>query len=49
MVFKGYSRISDQVKMTSLAGLVSATGLGLVYGGLMYLGACSAGLFPGRY
>jgi len=46
MVFKGYSRISDQVKMTSLAGLVSATGLGLVYGGLMYLGACSAHLFP---
>jgi branched-chain amino acid:cation transporter, LIVCS family len=47
MVFKGYSRISDQVKMTSLSGLVSATGLGLVYGGLMYLGACSARLFPG--
>ena len=47
MVFKGYSRTSDQVKMTSLAGLVSAVGLGLVYGGLMYLGACSVRLFPG--
>ena len=47
MVFKGYSRTSDQVKMTSLAGLVSAIGLGLVYGGLMYLGACSVRLFPG--
>ena len=46
MVFKGYSRISDQVKMTSLAGLVSAIGLGLVYGGLMYLGASSVRLFP---
>ncbi len=46
MVFKGYSRVSDQVKMTSLSGLVSAAGLGLVYGGLMYLGACSTGLFP---
>jgi len=46
MVFKGYSRISDQVKMTSLAGLISATGLGLVYGGLMYLGATSSQLFP---
>lgn len=47
MVFKGYSRTSDQVKMTSLAGLVSAIGLGLVYGGLMYLGASSVRLFPG--
>ena len=46
MVFKGYSRTSDQVKMTSLAGLVSAIGLGLVYGGLMYLGASSVRLFP---
>ena len=48
MVFKGYKKVSDQVKMTSLAGLVSATGLGLVYGGLMYLGASSARLFPGE-
>jgi LIVCS family branched-chain amino acid:cation transporter len=47
MVFKGYSKTSDQVKMTSLAGLVSAIGLGLVYGGLMYLGASSVQLFPG--
>jgi LIVCS family branched-chain amino acid:cation transporter len=47
MVFKGYKKVSDQVKMTSLAGLVSATGLGLVYGGLMYLGASSMRLFPG--
>src|SRR4030043_501109 len=46
MSFKGYSQTSDQVKMTSLAGLVSAIGLGLVYGGLMYLGASSVRLFP---
>ncbi len=46
LVFKGYSRISDQVKMTSLAGMIAASGLGLVYGGLMYLGACSQLLFP---
>ncbi len=46
LVFKGYSRISDQVKMTSLAGVVAASGLGLVYGGLMYLGACSSNIFP---
>jgi LIVCS family branched-chain amino acid:cation transporter len=48
MVFKGYLRTSDQVKMTSLAGLISAIGLGLVYGGLMYLGASSVRLFPGE-
>jgi len=47
MVFKGYTRTSDQVKMASLSGLVAAIGLGLVYGGLMYLGACSVRLFPG--
>jgi LIVCS family branched-chain amino acid:cation transporter len=47
MVFKGYSRASEQVKMASLAGLIAAVGLGLVYGGLMYLGASSVGLFPG--
>ena len=46
MVFKGYGRTAEQVKMTSLAGLISATGLGLVYGGLMYLGATSVRLFP---
>jgi len=46
MVFKGYSRTSDQVKMASFSGLVAATGLGLVYGGLMYLGAGSVRLFP---
>ncbi|MEW5900274.1 MAG: branched-chain amino acid transport system II carrier protein, partial [Acidobacteriota bacterium] len=46
MIYKGYSRASDQVRMTSLAGLIAASGLGLVYGGLMYLGASSGGLFP---
>jgi len=39
LVFKGYTHVGDQVKMTSFAGLIAATGLGLVYGGLMYLGA----------
>jgi len=46
LVFKGYVRVSDQVRMTSLAGVIAATGLGLVYGGLMYLGAFSSHLFP---
>jgi branched-chain amino acid:cation transporter, LIVCS family len=48
MVFKGYRRTSEQVKMASFAGLVAAIGLGLVYGGLMYLGASSIRLFPGN-
>ena len=45
-MFKGYSRVSDQVRMTSMAGLIAATGLGLVYGGLMYLGATAGSLYP---
>jgi len=46
LVFKGYKKIKDQVKMASLAGLIAALGLGFVYGGLMYLGATSRSLFP---
>jgi len=46
LVFKGYRGVADQVKMTSLAGLIAATGLGLVYGGLMYLGATAGSLYP---
>jgi branched-chain amino acid:cation transporter, LIVCS family len=46
LTFKGYKSTADQVKLTSLAGLIAATGLGLVYGGLMYLGATAAALYP---
>jgi LIVCS family branched-chain amino acid:cation transporter len=46
LVYKGYKKVSDQVRMTSLAGAIAATGLGLVYGGLMYLGATSSTLHP---
>ncbi len=46
LIFKGYKSVSDQVRMTSMAGAIAATGLGLVYGGLMYLGATSGSLFP---
>jgi LIVCS family branched-chain amino acid:cation transporter len=45
LVFKGYKKVSDQVKMTSMAGAIAATGLGLVYGGLMYLGATAGTLY----
>ncbi len=46
LVFKGYSTVSDQVRMTSLAGVIAATGLGLVYGGLMFLGATASSVYP---
>ena len=46
LVFKGYSNVKDQVRMTSLAGIIAAVGLGLVYGGLMYLGATSSSIHP---
>jgi LIVCS family branched-chain amino acid:cation transporter len=45
LVFNGYKKVSDQVKMTSMAGAIAATGLGLVYGGLMYLGATAGTLY----
>ncbi len=45
LIFKGYKNVRDQVKLASFAGLIAATGLGLVYGGLMYLGATSRTLF----
>jgi LIVCS family branched-chain amino acid:cation transporter len=46
LVFKGYANVSEQVKLTSFAGLIAATGLGLVYGGLMYLGATGGSVYP---
>jgi branched-chain amino acid:cation transporter, LIVCS family len=45
LVFKGYTNVRDQVKMTSMAGGIAALGLGLVYGGLMYLGATASSAF----
>jgi LIVCS family branched-chain amino acid:cation transporter len=46
LIFKGYRKVREQVKLASYAGLIAAVGLGLVYGGLMYLGATSRTLFP---
>jgi len=45
LIFKGYKKVKDQVKMASMAGVIAASGLGFVYGGLMYLGATSRSLF----
>ena len=45
LVFKGYTNVREQVKMTSMAGGIAALGLGLVYGGLMYLGATASSAF----
>ncbi|MCT4509269.1 MAG: branched-chain amino acid transport system II carrier protein [Tepidibacter sp.] len=46
LVQKGYTDTKDQIKLTVMAGLVAATGLAIIYGGLMYLGATSSGIFP---
>ncbi len=43
---KGYTDDKEQMKMTIMAGMVSTTCLLLVYGGLTYLGAKYAYLFP---
>ncbi|MBP7570234.1 MAG: branched-chain amino acid transport system II carrier protein [Acidobacteria bacterium] len=46
LVFKGYRSVTDQVRLASLAGVIAAVGLGLVYGGLMYVGATGVTRFP---
>ncbi len=46
LVFKGYDNVRDQIRMTSMAGGIAALGLGLVYGGLMYLGATASTSYP---
>ncbi len=46
LIFKGYTNVKDQVKMTTMAGGIAALGLGLVYGGLMYLGATASSIHP---
>ena len=46
LVIKGYTNVNEQVKMTTKAGGIAALGLGLVYGGLMYLGATASSIHP---
>ena len=41
---KGYTKLNEQLKMTAISGGIAALGLGLVYGGLMYLGSTTVGV-----
>lgn len=45
LVAKGYKTTEDQIKLTCKAGLIAGTGLMLVYGGLLFLGATASGMF----
>ncbi|MCC5910000.1 MAG: branched-chain amino acid transport system II carrier protein [Clostridiaceae bacterium] len=45
IVQKGYTKVEDQIKLTIQAGMIAAVGLGVVYGGLVYLGATASGVF----
>ncbi|SEF95258.1 branched-chain amino acid:cation transporter, LIVCS family [Caloramator fervidus] len=45
VVAKGYTEKRDQIKLTVIAGMIAATGLLLVYGGLMYLGATATTIY----
>lgn len=46
IIAKGYTDQKQQIKLTVLSGIVAASGLLLVYGGLMYLGATAVNIFP---
>lgn len=46
LVVKGYKSKGEQVNITAKAGVVAAICLGLVYGGLVYIGATSKSAFP---
>lgn len=43
---KGYEDKRQQFKLTAKAGILAATGLAIVYGGLLYLGATGSSVFP---
>ena len=46
LIAKGYTEQKQQMKLTVLSGIIAATGLLLVYGGLAYLGATAVNIFP---
>ncbi|WP_026895170.1 branched-chain amino acid transport system II carrier protein [Clostridiisalibacter paucivorans] len=43
---KGIINKKDQFKVVAKTGLIAAIGLGIVYGGLLYLGATGSSIFP---
>lgn len=45
LIEKGYKDKKEQIKMTMMAGIIAGAGLLVIYGGLLYLGACSSGLY----
>jgi LIVCS family branched-chain amino acid:cation transporter len=45
LIEKGYTEKKEQISMTMKAGLIAGTGLLVIYGGLLYLGACSSGIY----
>ncbi|MBF8982556.1 branched-chain amino acid transport system II carrier protein [Lutibacter sp. B2] len=46
LIAKGYNKVEDQVSLTIKAGVIAATGLAVIYGGLMYLGSTASSVFP---
>ncbi|WP_392486331.1 branched-chain amino acid transport system II carrier protein [Haloimpatiens sp. FM7315] len=47
IIDKGYKDIKDQISVALKSSLVAGLGLGLVYGGLLYLGATGSSVFNG--
>jgi len=45
LIEKGYTNKKEQISMTIKAGLIAGAGLLAIYGGLLYLGATSSGIF----
>ncbi|HLR35766.1 MAG TPA: branched-chain amino acid transport system II carrier protein [Tissierellales bacterium] len=43
---RGITDKDEQFKIVAKTGLIAATGLGIVYGGLLYLGATGSSVFP---
>lgn len=46
LISKGYKDVKTQVKMTIYAGILAMSVIGLVYGGLIYLGAQASSVLP---
>ncbi|WMJ79169.1 branched-chain amino acid transport system II carrier protein [Clostridium sp. MB40-C1] len=46
IISKGYESEKDHTNMTIKAGIIASLALGLVYGGLIYLGASTNSIFP---